>query len=733
MAATLTNQHYVWKHYLEAWSDPAFYCFRQSEQKLFRGQPKVVANERNFYQTYKLSAGDLRHVDQLVERATFETTRNSNREFVRMFQLSFDLREQLPGMPLSRAVKAEIESQLEEAERTLGERYHTEIEQDAIGYLDELRRGNCAFYDDDVDCSKFLYFLANQYFRTSKARSGVLVGSPIPDHDPRRTAPIEVHIYVSNLGMSLFATRKRRGIVFLNNESEIPFITGDQPIFNVLDPFKTNDVELYYPLSSKLALLLTREQETVDRSGRRVGAIAVETYNHLLYRASDDQVYANDEAYLKALTSTPKDLALDGQPSCGARRENSMTPDYSGSDTVCAAHFNDQGLKDFVAARADSDECSVCGATGEENIAVAIDDLTDHIAACIGQYYDDPANKLPYESAEGGYQGATYSTEEIFAEVDLEILEDSDGSLHDTIVSSMPTDLWCDAEPFMLTRSEQLLFSWESFCKTIKHKRRYFFESAVPTEDSELYGPSEVLRTIFDYAEEAGAFVTLPRGTHLFRARLEKRGERHVSALALGPPPLQAAVQTNRMSPPGIVMAYVADDAETSLAETADKPGRFALADFVTERDALILDLTELPEAPSIFAELSDSLEYDPRVRLNFLHSISREISKPIARDDRAHIEYVPTQVVTEYVRTAVTIQGQPVAGIRYRSSRRRTETALVLFADQNNLFLEEGERPELYHVWRDRWLRLHNVVRRKVTAEDIARWAAPARWTLTP
>src|SRR6185437_6461579 len=108
------------------------------------------------------------------------------------------------------------------------------------------------------------------------------------------------------------------------------------------------------------------------------------------------------------------------------------------------------------------------------------------------------------------------------------------------------------------------------------------------------------------------------------------------------------------------------------------------------ERDALILDLTHLPPVPSVFAELADSLEYDPRPRLRFLHSISHEISRPVARDDRVHIEYVPTQVVTEYVRTAVTINGRSVDGIRYRSSRRRAQTALVLFADQDNLILEE-------------------------------------------
>lgn len=311
MAGPLTNQHYVWKHYLEAWCDPAFFCLRQSERKLFKTQPKVIANERNFYQTYRLSAGDLRYLEQLVNRATLETMRRSNREFIRMFQLSFDLREQVTGMALPATVKAEIEAQLVEAERTLGEKYHTGLENEAIGYLDELRSGKCSFYDDDIACSKFLYFLANQYFRTSRARGGAMICVPTPGHDPKHTAPIEMHIYASNLGVSLYATRKKRTIVFLENGSDIPFIAGDQPIFNVLDPFKTDDVELYYPLSPKLAVLLTRQQDHGDHWKRTAGAMAVETYNHLLYRASDDQLYANDEPYLRALAATPKDLALD--------------------------------------------------------------------------------------------------------------------------------------------------------------------------------------------------------------------------------------------------------------------------------------------------------------------------------------------------------------------------------------------------------------------------------------
>jgi hypothetical protein len=260
----------------------------------------------------------------------------------------------------------------------------------------------------------------------------------------------------------------------------------------------------------------------------------------------------------------------------------------------------------------------------------------------------------------------------------------------------------------------------------IKHQRRYFFTQYKRHEDSELFGPDQILKLIFSYARNEGAFVVLPRGTHIFRARRQRKGMKYASAGTLGPPPVERAIQTNRMSPPGVVMTYAADDIATALAETANAPGLFAIGEFVTERDALILDLTRLPPIPSVFAELPDSLEYDPRPRLGFLHHISREISRPIARDDRVHIEYVPTQVVTEYVRTALTIENRAVDGIRYRSSRRRVETALVLFADRDNLILEESEQPEFYRLAKDRWLRLVKASMKRVTAENIRAWSKP-------
>ena len=80
----------------------------------------------------------------------------------------------------------------------------------------------------------------------------------------------------------------------------------------------------------------------------------------------------------------------------------------------------------------------------------------------------------------------------------------------------------------------------------------------------------------------------------------------------------------------------------------------------------------------------------DPRQNLIFLHHIAREISRPIARDDRVHVEYVPTQVVTEFFRTVATRGESNIDGIAYRSSRRTGKSSMVLFVEQTNLVMPE-------------------------------------------
>ena len=59
-----------------------------------------------------------------------------------------------------------------------------------------------------------------------------------------------------------------------------------------------------------------------------------------------------------------------------------------------------------------------------------------------------------------------------------------------------------------------------------------------------------------------------------------------------------------------------------------------------------MIDMTALPELPSLFEDVAQ--RYDTVL---FLRRFAEDIVLPIELDGREHIEYVPTQVFTEYLR----------------------------------------------------------------------------------
>ena len=131
--------------------------------------------------------------------------------------------------------------------------------------------------------------------------------SYVPGHDPRRTAHILQHILANNLGSSLFLERKTYRIVFLRNVSSISFITGDQPVINMLDPkTTTHDVELCYPLSPNLAITLMKDSTKFPGRERIVNFLEVERYNYEIYSMSEDQLYSSDSDYLQGLAAIGK-------------------------------------------------------------------------------------------------------------------------------------------------------------------------------------------------------------------------------------------------------------------------------------------------------------------------------------------------------------------------------------------------------------------------------------------
>ena len=149
-------------------------------------------------------------------------------------------------------------------------------------------------------------------------------------------------------------------------------------------------------------------------------------------------------------------------------------------------------------------------------------------------------------------------------------------------------------------------------------------------------------------------------------------------------------------------MFYGTESFETAMLETFDplraKGKLISGSCFQPLNDLRVLDLVNLPAAPGYFAIDEQGIR-DP---LLFLHQFVTDVVRPIQRDGREHIEYVPTQVFTEFVRWELTGSDDiKFDGLRYRSSRNG-DPCIVLFCDHEQCLEQAGK---------DSWNRVHQVL----------------------
>ena len=364
--------------------------------------------------------------------------------------------------------------------------------------------------------------------------------------------------------------------------------------------------------------------------------------------------------------------------------------------SVCRRCFDDEYIRSFIDENVSSRECDFCGSKSKvKEIAAPLEDVVDFILEAVNREYEHAVEALGWDGAEGGYQGVHWDSYEMIEEIGLDLPND-DGRLLEILVECLGDEPWCQRHPYAQREDERLISSWKRFCEFIKYKRRYFFFQQKEEElvaPGEYLSPAELLEFIGSTARGLGLVKTLPAGALIYRARQSKVGQILETPYDFAPPPVERAVRSNRMSPAGVVMFYGSDDSATAIAEVDDDPKMgVAVGTFRTTRDAKILDLTNLPAQLGFFEQQSDSSEMN-RYALDFLHSFVRSVAAKVQPGDREHIDYVPTQVVTEWFRTVFQHEGTMIDGILYPSTQNPGGSSLVLYANRSDVALSPVER----------------------------------------
>lgn len=227
---------------------------------------------------------------------------------------------------------------------------------------------------------------------------------------------------------------------------------------------------------------------------------------------------------------------------------------------------------------------------------------------------------------------------------------------------------------------ERLHWSWGSFADAVKHQSRFHFQTRKRSRkwNDDLVSVHEMLPFLGQLMRKNGMVRKLPAATNLCRVR---PGMHPHSFSDLGPPPPEK-VPGQRMNPAGIAYFYLTFDEMTALAETRAKPGdQVTVSVWSSSRDLHVIDLSLFPACPSVFSEKRREHEI-----VQFLYKFADEISKPVFHDGTEHIEYVPTQVVSEFFAQVLRhSKTKRVDGLIYPSAVAKAGKNLVLFPQSDD------------------------------------------------
>lgn len=350
---------------------------------------------------------------------------------------------------------------------------------------------------------------------------------------------------------------------------------------------------------------------------------------------------------------------------------------------LCPAHTSDHVLNAVITANLSEPSCSYCPVTSDSDetpVAAPLDAFLDAFMVGIHFLYE-PAADSGVPIADGEWVTTVYDAGDVVQDV----MDHATAGRYESealtadVTAALTTSEWVDRNWQRLSPDQVLQYSWESFKTLVKHSTRFFFGAIGNTSHDETLSATGFFQRLATLLARIPEIYPVPCPV-LYRGRMtptEPEITEFSTAAALGPPPPVRAT-ANRMSPAGISMFYGSTDLDTAVAEIGahSSYGHAVTGQFTPAREIRLLDLTRLPELPSIF----EPRFADHYYAIVFLRKFIQDLTLPIDLDGREHIDYVPTQVFTEYLRYSFPAR---VDGLMFPSSQGPGTNVVVFYGPE--------------------------------------------------
>ena len=253
------RQHYVWRHYLEAWQARDGLVSSLVGDKFVRTNPSNIMVERDFYRLHAITRRDVAMLRELLLREeTPSALRRSHENLVAQFTRVSDVQEAVQGHP---KVPSHAKASVRDMAIQIEERIHGGTEDAALPILRALRNKDRSVLHSDAAAFAFFNFVSQQYMRTKPTRDRIeaVLTEIMSPASAERIRHVYCHCIATNLGASLYVDRQEFELLFFDAPADQGLITGDQPLVNMLHTDDGNpppEMVLYYPLSPILGMIL---------------------------------------------------------------------------------------------------------------------------------------------------------------------------------------------------------------------------------------------------------------------------------------------------------------------------------------------------------------------------------------------------------------------------------------------------------------------------------------------
>ena len=313
----------------------------------------------------------------------------------------------------------------------------------------------------------------------------------------------------------------------------------------------------------------------------------------------------------------------------------------------CTNCFVVDEIKAFIEEEDCVGDCDFC--EGKNVFIIAPGKIGGFIQVGIYRYYEDAAQQVGYCSSEGGYELPTMDISEIL--IQEEAIFDEIDNPYD-LINAMNLDCvpYVRIHPYGPPSGDpDEIRYWDDFCIIVKRERR--FTSFLPSDNSIVFPCNDSNKFFRSFTKDLiqTRVTILTSKTIIYRARIQSDNNVSYNHLEITAPN-QRNSKNNRMSPTGISFFYGGLDLNTCLHEVRPDIGeKVYIGEFELTRDLLLLDLTHKLEYRKSIFNPEYSFWYDEYMR-PFISHFTSDISKPIRKYDN-EIDYIPTQVFTEFIR----------------------------------------------------------------------------------